>query len=431
MEHPAETCTRVPARPNPPAVHATLTLPMTLFFAAAVGVIVVNLSAAQPLAGLVSRSLHLRPAFVGAVAMLPQLGYAAGLLLLVPLCDLLENRRLIFRTLLACSAFLALAALARSGALFLAAAFLAGATSSVIQMLVPMAASMAPESRRGRAVGNVMSGLMLGILLSRPLASLIAGSLGWRAFYGIAAGADALLAVVLFLQTPRRVPAVTARYADLLVSLCTLLRTERVLRRSAFLAALALGAFSAFWTAVALLLAQPPFSLGMNGIAAFALAGASGAVVTPLAGRLGDCGAGRAVQYAAHATMLGAVALLGVAGAGWGGFSPAAHPALALSLLVAGAAALDAGVVADQTLGRRAINLLNPAARGRINAIFVGMFFIGGAAGALMAGAAWAAARWSGVCLVALGFTVAVIALGFAFRARPAVDPAVDPALDR
>ncbi|HEY4803317.1 MAG TPA: MFS transporter, partial [Paraburkholderia sp.] len=118
-------------------------------------------------------------------------------------------------------------------------------------------------------------------------------------------------------------------------------------------------------------------------------------------------------------------------GAGWGGFSPAAHPALALSLLVAGAAALDAGVVADQTLGRRAINLLNPAARGRLNAIFVGMFFIGGAAGALMAGAAWAAARWSGVCLVALGFTVAVIALGFAFRARPAVDPAVDPALDR
>ncbi|WP_373321173.1 MFS transporter [Paraburkholderia flagellata] len=423
MEHPAETCTRVMARDATPAshaAHATLTLPMTLFFAAAVGVIVVNLSAAQPLAGLVSHSLHLRPEFVGAVAMLPQLGYAAGLLLLVPLCDLLENRRLIFRTLLACSGFLALAALARSGPLFLAAAFLAGATSSVIQMLVPMAASMAPESQRGRAVGNVMSGLMLGILLSRPLASLIAGTLGWRAFYGIEAAADALLAVVLLLRTPRRMPAVTARYADLLYSLWTLLRTERVLRRSAFLAALALGAFSAFWTAVALLLSQPPFSLRMNGIAAFALAGASGAFVTPLAGRLGDHGAGRAVQYAAHATMLGAVVLLGVAGAGWGGFSPAAHPALALGLLVAGAAALDAGVIADQTLGRRAINLLNPAARGRLNAIFVGMFFVGGAAGALMAGAAWASARWSGVCFVALGFTVAVIALGFVYRASPA-----------
>ncbi|CAD6534306.1 hypothetical protein LMG27952_02923 [Paraburkholderia hiiakae] len=423
MEHPAETCTRVMAREATPvshATHATLTLPMTLFFAAAVGVIVVNLSAAQPLAGLVSQSLHLRPEFVGAVAMLPQLGYAAGLLLLVPLCDLLENRRLIFRTLLTCAAFLALAALAHSGPLFLAAAFLAGATSSVIQMLVPMAASMAPESQRGRAVGNVMSGLMLGILLSRPLASLIAGTLGWRAFYGIEAAADALLAVVLFLRTPHRIPAVTARYGDLLYSLWTLLRTERVLRRSAFLAALALGAFSAFWTAVALLLSQPPFSLGMNGIAAFALAGASGAIVTPLAGRLGDRGAGRAVQYAAHATMLGAVVLLGIAGAGWGGFSAAAHPALALGLLVAGAALLDAGVIADQTLGRRAINLLNPAARGRLNAIFVGMFFIGGAAGALMAGAAWASARWSGVCFVALGFTVAVIALGFVYRASPA-----------
>ncbi|SDE49049.1 MFS transporter [Paraburkholderia lycopersici] len=429
MEHPAETCSRVlpreprrtahAARATEAASHATLTLPMTLFFAAAVGVIVVNLAAAQPLAGLVGRSLHLRPAFVGAVATLPQLGYAAGLLLLVPLCDLLENRRLIFHTLLACAAFLALGALARSGALFLAAVFFAGATSSVIQMLVPMAAAMAPESRRGRAVGNVMSGLMLGILLSRPLASLVAGTLGWRAFYGIEAVADALLAIVLFLRTPRRTPAVAARYADLLRSLWTLLRTERVLRRSAILAALALGAFSAFWTAIALLLAQPPFSLGMNGIAAFALAGATGAIVTPMAGRLGDRGAGHAVQYAAHATMPGAVLLLGMAGAGWGGFSPAAHPALALGLLVAGAAALDAGVIADQTLGRRAINLLNPAARGRLNAIFVGMFFVGGAAGALMAGAAWAWARWSGVCLVALGFTVAVIALGVVYRATP------------
>ncbi|HTR05439.1 MAG TPA: MFS transporter [Paraburkholderia sp.] len=435
MEHLAEACPRVLARATAPTTHANpgalaapadsgsraaLTLPMTLFFAASVGVIVVNLTAAQPLAGLVSRSLQLRPSLLGSVAMLPQLGYAAGLLLLVPLCDLLENRRLIFRTLMTCAAFLALAALARSGALFLGAVFLAGATSSVIQMLVPMAASMAPESRRGRAVGNVMSGLMLGILLSRPLASLIAGPLGWRAFYGIEAGADALLAVVLFMRTPRRVPLASARYAELLYSLWTLLRTERVLRRSAFLAALALGAFSAFWTVIALLLAQPPFSLGMNGIAAFALAGATGAVVTPVAGWLGDRGAGRATQCAAHATMLGAVVLLGVAGAGWGGFSPAAHPALALGMLVAGAAALDAGVIADQTLGRRAINLLNPAARGRLNAIFVGMFFVGGAGGALMAGAAWAWARWSGVCAVALGFTVAVIALGFVYRATPA-----------
>ncbi|MEX3935501.1 MFS transporter [Paraburkholderia phymatum] len=423
MNRPADTCPRAvattppsPSLPRSPATPGTLTTPLTLFFAAAVGVIVVNLSAAQPLTGPVSRALKLPPELAGLIAMLPQLGYAAGLLLLVPLCDLLENRRLIVRTLACCAVFLALSALARSGWLFLASAFLAGATSSVIQMLVPMAASMAPESRRGRAVGNVMSGLMLGILLSRPLASVIAGSFGWRSFYGIEAAADALLAFVLYVQLPNHTPPVRARYTEMLRSLWTLLRTEPVLQRRATLAALALGAFSAFWTAIALRLAQPPFSLGMQGIAAFALAGATGAIVTPLAGYLGDRGAERATQIVSHLVMIGAVLVLGVAGAGWGGFSPTAHPVAALALLVAGAAALDAGVITDQTLGRRAINLINPSARGRLNALFVGIFFIGGAIGAALAGAAWAWAGWSGVCAIALSFTIAVLLFGFVER---------------
>jgi predicted MFS family arabinose efflux permease len=424
MNRPSDPYTQAVATPPSPSSArasapqaSTLTMPMTLFFATAVGVIIVNLTAAQPLTGPVSVALNLPPELAGLIAMLPQLGYAAGLLLLVPLCDLLENRRLIFRTLACCAVFLALCALARSGWLFLASVFLAGATSSVIQMLVPMAASMAPESRRGRAVGNVMSGLMLGILLSRPLASVIAGTLGWRAFYGIEAAADAMLALVLVTQLPSHRPLAHARYADLLRSLWTLLRTESVLQRRATLAALGLGAFSAFWTAIALLLAQPPFSLGMKGIAAFALAGATGAVVTPLAGYLGDRGAGRATQIVSHLVTIAAVLVLGVAGAGWGGFSPAAHPVAALALLVAGAAALDAGVITDQTLGRRAINLINPAARGRLNALFVGIFFIGGAIGAALSGAAWAWAGWSGVCAIVLGFSIAVFLYGFVDRA--------------
>lgn len=414
MNRSLDATVRAPAHgPQPPASAtmpgAVLTTPLTLFFAAAVGVIVVILSAAQPLTGPVSLALGLPPEFEGMIAMLPQLGYAAGLLLLVPLCDLVENRRLIFLTLLCCAAFLGIAALARSGWLFLASLALAGATSSVIQMLVPMAASMAPEHRRGRAVGNVMSGLMVGILLSRPLASLIAGSIGWRAFFGIEACADALLALVLYAKLPARRPQAMARYADLLRSLWTLLRTEPVLRRHSALAALELGAFSAFWTSVALLLARAPFWLGMHGIAVFALAGASGAIVTPLAGHLGDRGAEGATRIAAHLLMLAAVLVLGAAGAGWGGFSPAAHPMLALGLLVAGAATLDAGVITDQTLGRRAINLINPPMRGRLNALFVGIFFIGGAIGAALSGAAWAWAGWNGVCAVMLGFVIAAV----------------------
>ncbi|KKL34683.1 MFS transporter [Burkholderia contaminans FFH2055] len=406
MNCPAHRCpaaarppVSAPAGP-PPALSAG----MTLFFAATVGVIVMDLFAAQPLTGPISADLHLPPGLAGLVAMLPQLGYAAGLVLLVPLVDLLENRRLIVATLAACAAALALPAFTRSGTVFLLATLVAGAASSVIQMLVPMAASMAPEAQRGRAVGNVMSGLMLGILLSRPLASLIAGSAGWRGFYVLAALANAAIAVVLALRLPSRTPSISAGYRTLLASMGRLLADEPVLRRHALSAALAMAAFSAFWTAVGLRLAQPPFGLDLHGIALFAFAGASGAIVTPLAGRAGDHGHGPAAQRIAHGTMLVALVVLGIAGAGWFGFDARMHRGLALALLAGGAALLDAGVIVDQTIGRRAINLLNPAARGRLNGLFVGLFFIGGALGAVLAGSAWASGGWSAVCGVGFAF---------------------------
>jgi len=389
-----------------------LTTPLTILFAAAVGIIVMDLFAAQPLIGPIQRSLGLPDSLTGAIAMLPQLGYALGLVLLVPLSDLLENRRLVVRTLAACAAVLAIAMLAHDGLIFLAALFLAGASSSVIQMLVPMAASMASESRRGRAVGNVMSGLMLGILLSRPLASVIAGSIGWRAFYGVAAAADAVLALVLAVRLPRHAPLVSTTYGALLRSLWTLLVSERVLQRRAVSAALAMGAFSAFWTAIGLRLARGPFDFNFYDIAWFALAGAAGVVATPLAGLAGDKRWGRTALLVGHTSMLIALVGSGIVGAGWFGFDATAHKGIAVALLVAGAATLDAGVVTDQTLGRRAINLLNPAARGRLNGLFVGIFFIGGAVGASAAGAAWAWAGWSGVCVVGLAFAGTAFLLG-------------------
>ncbi|MCA8109205.1 MFS transporter [Burkholderia sp. BCCIQ04A] len=420
MNCPANRC---PAAVSPSVVAPpALSTGMTLFFAATVGVIVMDLFAAQPLTGPISADLHLPPGLAGLVAMLPQLGYAAGLALLVPLVDLLENRRLIVATLGVCAAALALPAFTRSGTVFLLATLAAGAASSVIQMLVPMAASMAPEAQRGRAVGNVMSGLMLGILLSRPLASLIAGSAGWRAFYLLAALANAAIAVVLALRLPARTPSITASYRALLASMGRLLADEPVLRRHALSAALAMAAFSAFWTAVGLRLAQPPFALDLHGIALFAFAGASGAIVTPLAGRAGDRGHGAAAQRLAHGTMLAALTVLGIAGAGWFGFDMHAHRGLALALLAVGAALLDAGVIVDQTIGRRAINLLNPAARGRVNGLFVGLFFIGGALGAALAGSAWAWGGWSAVCGV--GFAFAGAAAGFGLVARRAAGAA-------
>ncbi|RKU01918.1 MFS transporter [Burkholderia sp. Nafp2/4-1b] len=409
MNCPADSCPAGrPALGTPPALSAG----MTLFFAATVGVIVMDLFAGQPLTGPISADLHLPPSLAGLVAMLPQLGYAAGLVLLVPLVDLLENRRLIVVTLAACAAALALPAFTRSGTVYLLATLAAGGASSVIQMLVPMAASMAPEAQRGRAVGNVMSGLMLGILLSRPLASLIAGTAGWRAFYALAALANAAIATVLALRLPPRVPSVTASYRALLASMGRLLVDEPVLRRHALSAALAMAAFSAFWTAVGLRLALSPFGLDLHGIALFAFAGASGAIVTPLAGRAGDRGNGPAAQRIAHVTMLAALTVLGIAGAGWFGFDAHAHRGVALALLAGGAALLDAGVIVDQTIGRRDINLLNPAARGRLNGLFVGLFFVGGALGAALAGSAWAWGGWSAVCGVGFAFAGAAAVFG-------------------
>lgn len=314
MNCPADLRTG-PAAGRPRTAPApALTPALTMLFSATVGVIVLNLFAAQPLTGPIAAELRLPASLTGLVAMLPQLGYAAGLVLLVPLVDLLENRRLIVTTLAVCAATLALPAVTRSGAVYLAVVFAAGAASSVIQMLVPMAASMAPDERRGRAVGNVMSGLMLGILLSRPLASLIAGAAGWRAFYGAAAAADIAIAAVLAAKLPLRAPQLSTRYAALLRSLWTLVATERVLQRRALSAALSMAAFSAFWTAIGLRLAAAPFDLGLHGIAMFAFAGATGAIVTPFAGLAGDRGRERDALRGAHVAMLAALAALGVAG---------------------------------------------------------------------------------------------------------------------
>ncbi|WP_266158272.1 MFS transporter [Dyella silvatica] len=395
-----------------------LTAPLTALFAFAVCVIIINLTAAQPLTGPVSRSLHLPVSLSGLVAMLPQLGYAVGMLFLVPLADLLENRRLTVTTLACCALMLALAASAATAPWFLLAVCLAGATSCAIQILVPLAAAMAHPDRRGSAVGNVMSGVMLGILLSRPFASLIEGAFGWRAFYGVLAALDALLALALWRWLPLRHPGSGETYRGLIASLGTLWRREKVLRRYAYSAAVVMAGFSAFWTGIGLRLVQAPFSLDSHGMALFALAGVAGTIVAPLAGKIGDRGHSATAMPVAHLLLLIGVLLAGSAGAGWFGMPIAEHPQLALGLLVIAAILLDAGAVGDQTLGRRAINMLDPNARSRLNGLFVGVFFVGGGIGAVAAGTAWAIAGWGGVCALCLALCALAFVGDLLARAR-------------
>jgi len=384
----------------------TITRSQTLLFAASVGIIVTNLFAPQALVGLIGPSLGAAASESGLVSMATLLGYAAGLFFLVPLSDLAENRALVLRMLCVAALAAAVASIAPSAASLLAVLFVLGAACSCIQVLVPVAASMAPPGQDGRVIGDVMSGLMIGILLSRPIASLVADAFGWRAFYGISAASLALLAILLGLTLPRRKPLAHANYAALIASLVGLLGQEPVLRRRALTASLVMAAFSVFWTAVALRLSAAPFDLGQKGIALFALVGAGGAAVTPIFGRAGDRGFTRPATVFCHLVLIAALGL-----AAWAGAAKAGGAWLPLILMGISAVLLDIGVTGDQTLGRRAVNLLQPKARGRINGLFVGIFFIGGAIGSLLAGVAWAWGGWNAVCAVGAFFGVVALVI--------------------
>lgn len=367
-------------------------------FALACGLIVANLYYAQPLVGLIGADLGLSHATVSLVVTLTQLGYGLGLLLLVPLGDRFENRRLSVGLLTLVALSLIAVATARGPALFLLATFGMGLCCVAAQILVPFAASLAPPAERGRVVGNVMSGLLVGILLARPLSSFVAEFGGWRAIYAISAVAIAVLAVALRRLLPLRQPAPSdLSYGALIRSLWHLFRDTPLLRRRATYHAAMFGAFSAFWTMIALRLGDAPFDFSQRDIALFALAGASGALSAPLAGRLADRGLTRLATGGAFL-----LAGLSFVLAGWGGAVGS------LWLLLAAAVILDFAVSVNLVLGQRAIYMLGDEVRGRLNALYMALFFGGGAAGSALAGLAYASGGWTRVCeaaFVALALT--------------------------
>lgn len=408
MESPVLPCQSVARASVPPEQSVP-----TARFAVMVAVAVLPLYASQTLIGPLDKSLHLG-SWTTLVTALTLLGYAVGLVALVPLVDRLPNRPLIATTLLAQIVCLALAAAAPAASVFLAASFAVGATSSVVQMLVPAAASLAPPAARGKVVGNVMSGLMLGILLSRPLASLTGGLFGWRAFYA----ADALLlgAVTLAVvpRLPDMRPAGAPSYAALLGSMARLVMDEPVLRRRALYQGLLMAGFNAFWSSVAIVLTHAPLGLNSDSVALFALAGGGSVFVAPLAGRAGDRGWSKAATTCAH--LIALAAALAAAFALGSGVSRG----VSIAMLAAAAFFIDGGVIADQALGRRAINLLAPQSRGRVNGLYTGLFFVGSAVGASIAGPALAHWGWPGVCVAVLGFFGAAALLHLRDGARGA-----------
>jgi predicted MFS family arabinose efflux permease len=329
-----------------------------------------------------------------------QLGYGAGLLLIVPLGDLVENRRLVLGVT-------SLGALALLGAAysthplpFLVAGVFIGIGSVAVQILIPYAGHLAPAATRGRAVGNVTTGLMIGVMLSRPAASFIAAASSWHMVYVVSAVAMMLLLLVLRRALPPRKPTMRLGYGQLLASMMHLAATNVVLRRRALYQACLFGVFSMFWTTIPLLLAGPAFRLSQTGIAMFALAGVAGAISAPLAGRVADRGWTRPATAAAMLLTAGGFALTRLLdlGSTW-----------SMALLVGGAIAIDFGVQANVVLGYRALFALGAESRGRLNGLYMTTFFLAGAAGSAVGGWAYAYGGWALVSWIGIGLPLAAL----------------------
>jgi predicted MFS family arabinose efflux permease len=393
-----------PASPETPA----LTRAASFACAVACGVMVANIYYAQPLIGLIAPALGIAPGTAGLIVTLTQLGYGAGLLLIVPLADRLENRRLIVG--LGCASALATAATGASlgAASFLVAAVASGMLSAAAQIVVPFVAGMTPEHRRGQAVGNVMAGLLAGIMLARPAASAVASVAGWRGIFFVSAALELMLAGWLWTVLPAHRPAARDRYGAMLRSMVDMVREHPALRRRAAYQGLLFAAFNLFWTAAPLMLARG-FGFDQRGIALFGLAGAAGATVAPVAGRLGDRGHVRVGTWVAISTMFAACWLSGVA-----------VPHRWLWAVVIAALALDGATQLNQVLGQRVIFGLPTEARGRLNATYMTMVFALGATGSEIATLTYEGGGWWGAMGAGMALAASAALLLATERRRPA-----------
>jgi predicted MFS family arabinose efflux permease len=377
---------------------------LVLVMAVATGVAVASNYYAQPLLPVMREDLHLSATVAGLIVTVAQLGYAAGLLFLLPLGDLVERRRLVV-TLSGLSAVaLVVLGLSPNGGVLLPAAFVVGALSVLAQVLVPFAASLAHDDERGRVVGLVMSGLLIGILLARTVAGALAQAGDWRVVYLVAAGLMAAQAVVLRLRLPSYREETRHNYLTLLGSVGQLLRTEPVLRLRSLYGLLSFGTFSVLWTSLAFLL-HDRYHLSSLVIGLFGLVGAAGALAATTAGRLSDKGHENTPTGVGTASLALSWLLL------WIGRD---H----MSALIAGIIVLDIGVQAVHISNQGAIYRLLADARSRLTAAYMFLYFVGGAIGSALSAALYSRHGWSGVSVAGevFGGAASIVWLITSFR---------------
>jgi predicted MFS family arabinose efflux permease len=375
---------------------------IVFLLALSTGCIVANTYYVQPLLADIAREFGLSVTQGGIVAMLAQIGTGTGMLFFVPLGDKFERRSLISTLLVAESIALAFVASASNVIWLSLACFCVGAGAAAVHVIVPLAAHLAPAKERGRIVGTVLSGLLIGVLLARTFSGLTGAQYGWRTVYWFAAVLMLGLAVTIRLSLEKSEPEVSLKWTELMRSVWTLAREQATLREAATLACLLFMSFSALWTTLVFLLRTPPYHYGTTAAGLFGLLGASSAAAAPFVGRMSDRhGPERSILIAIIATIAGYALLLF-----FGRMLPG---------LMAGIALIDIGVQSGHVANQSRIYSLVPAARSRINTFYMVAFFVGGAMGSYLGPLGFNQGGWTGFCTIPL--TVLMFALIYFIRA--------------
>lgn len=387
---------------NPP-LETNLTRGLLFFMAAACGMTVANLYYNQPLLTELQNAFQVGFAEIGRIPMLTQLGYACGMLFLTPLGDRYDRKRLIvFFTSLTAAALL-IAAASTGFVVFELSSFLIGLSAVGAQIIIPHVAQLAPANRRGEAVGKVMTGLLLGILLSRTLSGFIGSIFGWRSVFALSSGLMLAMAAVMVRILPRSEPSFSGSYLKLMGSLFDLARSERVLRQSALIGACLFASFSAVWATLIFLLSSESFHMGAKAAGLFGLLGAAGAMSAALVGRAAD-------RLSPLRTLRLALVVT------FGSFVGLALSGTSLIGLIIGIFVMDAGVQAAHVSNQARFFSIRPEARSRMNTVYMFLYFVGGALGSYLGATVWPHWQWLGVCGVSLAFIA--LALGIAFYER-------------
>jgi predicted MFS family arabinose efflux permease len=373
-----------------------ITLRLTLVLAIATGLSVANIYYNQPLLGLIAKSFGAdTSSSVNFIPAATQLGYALGLVLLVPLGDAFDRRGLILWQTMGLVLSLAAAALASSPVQLILASIAIGVTATIAQQIIPLAAELAPPEERGRVVGTVMSGLLMGILLARTISGFVGKYFSWRDMYFSGAIVAVMIGGMLFISLPRRRPENRYSYKHLMLSLVNLVRSYPELRRAVITQGCLFACFSAFWATLTLLLQSPPYDLGSDVAGLFGIIGLAGILAAPLAGRIAD--------QRGPGGIIGLGALLVFAGFILFAVFPTI---LGLSF---GIILLDVGVQMAMVSNQSVIFALEPEARNRINTIYMTGLFLSGAIGSAVGSAAWNTTGWTGV--TSLGLILAAVSL--------------------